>query len=558
MFRLPGLTPQPFNYDTKAENSGLEWQKWLKSLEIMFRACRIEDDNWKKDLLLHFVGPSVQQIYETLPELPGSDMRGPLTNIDRYTPNMSAFEEAVAKLNDFFLPKKSSTFERHLLRQMNQQPGENFDAFMVRLRLQAERCDFGDRMEENIKDQIIEKCQSMSLRRELLKSGNANLDQILKITKIFETVAQQEKAFSEASSEKKHQVDDVNKIVASTYGKKRKWSESKQPECHRCGYFGHFAKEDKCPARGKTCNKCGGKDHFAIKCRTKHSYIGDKRSKNFKKFARQDNAFNTKDKENDRDTVQQVASNETYVFHLTTSDSNGEVRGEIGGVPIVAVIDSGSKYNLVSQHDWEYLKKNNVTVTNQRREATVSFKAYGGQSLAVVGVFSSEIKLGIKTAIADFYVVKETGKILIGRDTAMLMGILNINIPVHAIGSDKKKLGTIKDVILDIPIMHNVVPVVQPYRRIPVALEGLVDKKLSELMEQGVIERVNGPAKWISPVVVVPKGNDDVRICIDMRRANEAIERENYPLPTFEDFLPHLAKAEVFSRLDVKHAFHQV
>lgn len=52
--------------------------------------------------------------------------------------------------------------------------------------------------------------------------------------------------------------------------------------------------------------------------------------------------------------------------------------------------------------------------------------------------------------------------------------------------------------------------------------------------------------------------NDDVRICLDMRRANEAVLRENHPLPTFEDFLPHLRNAKFFAKLDIKHAFHQV
>lgn len=111
--------------------------------------------------------------------------------------------------------------------------------------------------------------------------------------------------------------------------------------------------------------------------------------------------------------------------------------------------------------------------------------------------------------------------------------------------------------IVDIPINAEVTPVIQPYRRIPMALENLVDEKIDELLTQGVIEKVNEPSKWVSPMVVVPKG-DDVRICIDMRRANEAVARENHPLPTIEDFLPQLAKAKVFSRLDVKNAFHQV
>ncbi|XP_055644348.1 uncharacterized protein K02A2.6-like [Toxorhynchites rutilus septentrionalis] len=136
----------------------------------------------------------------------------------------------------------------------------------------------------------------------------------------------------------------------------------------------------------------------------------------------------------------------------------------------------------------------------------------------------------------------------------MAMGVLKIGIPVNGVEVDTecKKLGTIRDNIVDIPIKPDAVPVVQPYRRIPVALEKMVDKKLSELHEQGVIEPVNEPAKWISPLVVVPKGVDgDVCLCVDMRRANEAVERENHPLPTFEDFLPHLSKAKVFSRLDV-------
>lgn len=100
-------------------------------------------------------------------------------------------------------------------------------------------------------------------------------------------------------------------------------------------------------------------------------------------------------------------------------------------------------------------------------------------------------------------------------------------------------IGKIKGIVVNIPIDQNVRPVAQPYRRIPVALEGAVDAKIKELLNAGIIEKVDGPSVWISPVVVVPKSDDDVRICIDMRRANEAVLRENHPLPCFENFLPH-------------------
>ena len=57
-----------------------------------------------------------------------------------------------------------------------------------------------------------------------------------------------------------------------------------------------------------------------------------------------------------------------------------------------------------------------------------------------------------------------------------------------------------------------------------------VDKKLDKLLELDIIEGVpDGPSGWISPLVVVPKSDGDVRICVDMRRPNEAIIRETPP-----------------------------
>ncbi len=41
-------------------------------------------------------------------------------------------------------------------------------------------------------------------------------------------------------------------------------------ECWNCGYK-HEPKKEACPAIGKMCNKCNKNNHFAGKCRSKHS-----------------------------------------------------------------------------------------------------------------------------------------------------------------------------------------------------------------------------------------------------------------------------------------------
>lgn len=187
---------QPFDYATHTNNVGIEWENWLGSFEAMIRASRIENEQWKVDLLLFHGGRKIQQLFKALPDAPGTLMRGPRPDIDLYTPNMTVYEEAVAKLNTFFLPKVNRTYERHVLRQMKQKTEEDISSFIIRLRLQAERCGFGDAIEDNVKDQIIQNCQSTVLRRELLTKEDSTLDEIVRIAKVFETVTEQEKSFA--------------------------------------------------------------------------------------------------------------------------------------------------------------------------------------------------------------------------------------------------------------------------------------------------------------------------------------------------------------------------
>ena len=82
--------------------------------------------------------------------------------------------------------------------------------------------------------------------------------------------------------------------------------------------------------------------------------------------------------------------------------------------------------------------------------------------------------------------------------------------------------------------------------------------KLKEAVRLDIIEPICGSSPWISPVVIVFKGNGEIRLCIVRRRANEAILRENYTLPTFYTFMLNLRGARYFSRFYLKSAYHQL
>ena len=57
-------------------------------------------------------------------------------------------------------------------------------------------------------------------------------------------------------------------------------------------------------------------------------------------------------------------------------------------------------------------------------------------------------------------------------------------------------------------------------------------EKIRELEALDIIEETRGPTNWVSPLVVTPKKDGDIRVIVDMRRANEAIERECHPIRT--------------------------
>ena len=103
-------------------------------------------------------------------------------------------------------------------------------------------------------------------------------------------------------------------------------------------------------------------------------------------------------------------------------------------------------------------------------------------------------------------------------------------------------------------------PVVQPHRRIPFHVRKQVEAELERLEKLDIIEKVEGPTPWVSPIVVAPQPRNpsQIRLCVDMRRPNEAVKREIHITPTIDDMILDLNGATVFSKLDLSNGYHQL
>lgn len=95
-------------------------------------------------------------------------------------------------------------------------------------------------------------------------------------------------------------------------------------------------------------------------------------------------------------------------------------------------------------------------------------------------------------------------------------------------------------------------------RRVPIPLKKRVKAELDRMVSQGVIQKIQEPTDWCAGMVVAPKSNGKVRICVDLTRLNNSVCRERHPLPSVDQVLGQLAGAKVFSKLDANSGFWQI
>lgn len=59
------------------------------------------------------------------------------------------------------------------------------------------------------------------------------------------------------------------------------------------------------------------------------------------------------------------------------------------------LIDSGCKYNLITEKTWEAMKNNNAQIRNQDKNPNKTFVAYGSQTpLVLKGSFTADLIIG--------------------------------------------------------------------------------------------------------------------------------------------------------------------
>ena len=99
-------------------------------------------------------------------------------------------------------------------------------------------------------------------------------------------------------------------------------------------------------------------------------------------------------------------------------------------------------------------------------------------------------------------------------------------------------------------------PILQAPYRLAHAYRATVKQELDEMEQDGIIEP--STSEWASPIVLVPKKDGTMRMCVDYRKFNSVLEADAYPMARIDDLIDRLGGAKYISTLDLTRGYWQV
>ena len=218
------LIPPPSKMDTKGDLVN-NWQYFRNSWSNYEIAIGLADkpDTVRVATLLSIMGKECYQVYENLP-LTEAEIKNPA--------------DILKKLGEHFEPQRNTIYERYVFNSATQDTHENIEQYLNRLRKLASTCNYGELLDEMLRDRLVIGIRNNPTRARLLRESKLTLAKALDISRSSEATSLHLQAM-EKTEEKVHQLKSKPKTQSR---------QQKQPTCKYCG---ESHQRGKCPAFGQ-------------------------------------------------------------------------------------------------------------------------------------------------------------------------------------------------------------------------------------------------------------------------------------------------------------------
>ncbi|XP_069361223.1 uncharacterized protein [Maniola hyperantus] len=117
------------------------------------------------------------------------------------------------------------------------------------------------------------------------------------------------------------------------------------------------------------------------------------------------------------------------------------------------------------------------------------------------------------------------------------------------------ELGETKETEMQIRLKDDVPVCYRPYRLSYTERQKVKDM-IDDLQKNGIIRE--SESEYSSPIIVVPKKNGELRLCVDFRALNKKTHKDKYPMPLIEDQINSLSGQSFYTTLDLASGYHQI
>ena len=523
--------PEKFSF--KAE----EWPKWVRRFERFRKATGLDEKSGENQVntLIYTMGEQADDVFASFVLTPEESQD---------------YNEVKGKFEAYFVVKKNVIYERARFNSRIQADNESVSTFITDLHKLAEHCEFQGLKDELIRDRIVVGTKDRKLSEKMQLDSKLTLETATQYVKQSEMVKSQQ-GIVHGTGEPATVIDRIIKTQPQKriQNSKRyptsadqRSKQQNQNNCPRC--LGELHPQNQCPARMDTCHKCNKRGHWSRACRNR-----DTRQVHEVK---------------DEDDSDSFFMGEVTVIDTVQSGSQPWIASlSMGQEQIKFKLDSGADVTVIPENTYKSLQaKEQLEPTNKVLLGPCNYK------MKCLGKYTTKLSTDKKATQEDIYVIRELERPLLGRRAAESLNLIN-RVDSIAEGNYKAKIETKYPKLFTglgkmnaeytIKLQEDAKPYAIPVpRKVPLPLAKETKAEMERMIQQGVISPVDEPTEWCAPMVVTPKPNGKVRVCVDLSVLNNYVQRENHPLPSVDHTLGKLAGSQHFSKLDANSGFWQI
>uniref|UniRef100_A0A0A9YGK9 RNA-directed DNA polymerase n=1 Tax=Lygus hesperus TaxID=30085 RepID=A0A0A9YGK9_LYGHE len=518
--------PENFSFNPE------DWIKWKNRYSRFRSISGLEEQSGKKqvDSLIFNLGERAEDIFLSF-------------NLSSY--ESENYATVIKKFDEYFIPRKNIIFERAKFLRLKQGQNELIETYVTKLHSLASTCEWGELYDEMILLVIVLNMKDGKLSNKLQLEHDLTLDKAITAIRLSEDLVRQRRVLCDPEQkDPSPNVEEVSKPYNKPGFRRNNEKLEVGARCRWCGKKPAHSDKTSCPARNSVCNTCRKIGHYSTVCRS-----------------RRVNEIQNLPEGGAESPPEEFSLNEYFVGNIEANKSNPWM------IEIVMNDEDVINFKIDTGADVTVIPSSLPLSEYTLHRTSVTIRGANKALLDVKGVIHAKLSYKNIETVQKVYVVGDANCALLGRPAIEALNIIpSIREVVsydHSVIQNEFKdifcgLGNLKKEY-NIELKEGSVPyAISTPRAVPLPLMKLVEEELKDMVSKKVIAPVEGATEWCAPMVVVPKPNGKVRICVNLTKLNQNVKRRFHPIPKLDHCFAKLSGAKIFSKLDANSGFWQI